>query len=370
MKKYLSSSTSNTVLRHYRQVPYKLSLWMINLYEICGYAAFELFLYANRPVSGYDRLVRSASIDLVFRAEAPSLIPIELRKKDPQTDLTFYLPFLIWASFLVNVRIDCFDQLRRRSFPLAGHTSADFKRCLSFLGEGHPEISLALAQSTRNAQPVEIDAADTNVTRRKRSAGCGLQGRAKRARTCDRPPDDPAAPHHTAEEAITEKGASEDDRAGGFDRRHHDAAENFSHGGAQQLAAPNPPSQAASSGNAVHCDLTSFAAGHEPPGCPPPEQFSYRPELPTQGPPQGHVYVAAGIDVPVASCNTGQPDNAPVGLMGSVSSEGAVQAWTPERHCGPYPGGLGCSAAGAGSVGTMSNTGSGQIGGVELCVVL
>ncbi|KAK1844261.1 hypothetical protein CCHR01_13112 [Colletotrichum chrysophilum] len=330
MEKYLSSSTSKDVLRHYRKVP-----------------------------------LRSASTDSVFRAEAPSLIPTEVRKKGLQTDLAFYLPFLIWASILLNTKIDCFDELRRRNFPLAGHTSADFRRCLSFLREGRREISLALAQSTHNAQPVEIDAADTNVTRRKRSAGRGPQGREKRARTCHRPPDDPAAPHHTAKEAITEKGASEDDLAGDFDRRHHDAAENFSHGGAQQLAAPHPPSRAAGSGNAVHCDLTSFATGYEPPGCPPLEQFSYPPEvppeLPTQGPPQGYVYVAADIDVPVASCNTGQLDNAPVGLMGSVSSEGAVQAWTPESHWGPCPGGLGCSAAGAGSVGTIIHTGSGQI---------
>ncbi|KXH32717.1 hypothetical protein CNYM01_13005 [Colletotrichum nymphaeae SA-01] len=373
---YLSTtdSISRNVSQHYRKVPRKISEWMDKLYMTGGRVAFELFLHARRSISSYDALARSTNIDTAFFDQIHKMIPDELHKRHI-TDRALYLPFLVWASILVNVKKDCFDELCR-TFPLANVTYNDFKRCLSFLTEGQPEISLTLAQSARNARSGTVDTTGPNTARLKRAAPSGPRRTHKRLRAG--PPHGPVGPQYTAEgemTATTERSASDDQNARNVSHQRPSTA-NVSHDAAQQFSVRDDnavhlsPPQTAIFCSAMHCDLTSFAAGHEPPDCPPPEQFSCPPELPTQGPPQGCVYVAAGIDVPVASCNIGQLDNATVGLMGSVSFEGAVQAWTPESRCGPCPGGLGCSAAGAGSVGTIIHTGSGQIGGVELCVVL
>ncbi|KAK1658086.1 hypothetical protein BDP55DRAFT_638189 [Colletotrichum godetiae] len=172
---YSDSSYEEWKARRYRRAALVISNWMGQLYKDCSSAAFELFLHGMhlelRPkespltsrlvgtLSSFENLVRSNKNNNTFLSVVQPLIPTELCVKDASPHpphLTFYLPFLVWASIFLNVKVDCFDEVRS-AFPSVKFGRSDFVQCLLFLSEGRPEVPSLVDQHRPAAANVPYD---------------------------------------------------------------------------------------------------------------------------------------------------------------------------------------------------------------------
>ncbi|KAK1515418.1 hypothetical protein CABS01_16711 [Colletotrichum abscissum] len=250
---YSDPSYEEWKARRYRRVAFVISKWMGQLYEDCSSAAFELFLHGMhlnlRPkespltsrlvgtLSSFENSVRSDENNKAFSRVVRPLIPTELCVKDASPHpphLTFYLPFLVWASIFLNVKVDCFDEVRQ-AFLSVKFVHSDFVQWLLFLAEGRPGV-LGLVQSAHDA--------------------CSIA----KPRT-----HDAVASSRTTTETFTESGASQ-----GLNvevGQHHTAVASVPHDGEQELPVlhddiPLSSSQTAAFGHPIHFDASMLAINH------------------------------------------------------------------------------------------------------------
>ncbi|KAK1656765.1 hypothetical protein BDP55DRAFT_687882 [Colletotrichum godetiae] len=369
IEQYLCSKMCPKTLHQYRDVPLKVSNWMGQLYDHCGCVGFELFLHADRTIPSYSALARSPDIKTAFLERVRPLIPTELCEKDAPPRLAFYLPFLVWASILLRLEEDRFDDVCR-AFPTNKFEHSDFEQCLSFLSEGHPQVPRTPEQPACSDRTVEIDIASSKSTRRKRSAS----GIRKRNPGCPHTPPtclppESAVPHHMELQFRTGGSAYRSSDAQGLGHQRLNTV-NVSHSeGGQQLPLrcdniAHSSAHTAFSKHPTPCNHGSLSIGHGPP-----EQLMERPEfhyLPS------YAQAAGDVEFSVARYGLGRPD---VGLGDTMDIEfpgAAALAWTLEgipNQDSVDTGALGMGAA-VDTVWVEMNIGSGQIGGVRQCLTL
>ncbi|KAI3534051.1 hypothetical protein CABS02_13372 [Colletotrichum abscissum] len=363
IEQYMSNINEKKTSQHYRNVPRKITRWMDQLYGVCGCAVFELFLHAERTIANYDTLARSSQIDTAFPKHVQPLIPTELCKKDTPPKLTFYIPFLVWASIRLTRNEDLFDNVRK-AFGTKKFEHSDFRRCLSSLCVSPPQVSPVLAQPARNDRTAGIDTIGSRSTCTERAA----PGSRKRKRKSDRPPTcpppEPVAPHYMQTEYRTEGSES---RSSDPDRLGHQrlGTVNVSYSGGQQLPVrcdniAHSSTQTAFSDHTMPCNPRSLSIGQGQP-----EQLL---ELPGVQDFPNYAQAAGGVDVLVTRYGLGRPDWGSAGIMDN-GSVGAALACIPGGLSNQFPwytGALGNGAA-VDTVWVEMNTGSGQIGGVRQC---
>ncbi|KAK1658543.1 hypothetical protein BDP55DRAFT_637768 [Colletotrichum godetiae] len=109
----------------YGKVPSWITGQEQSLFDHCGHLASEMFLHAAMSLSNFDSLSRSGP-DQRFREKIMAKIPSDTISS-PQTELPFYLPFIVWACIRLHTGIDCYEQLE----PALGatkFTEADFQK--------------------------------------------------------------------------------------------------------------------------------------------------------------------------------------------------------------------------------------------------
>ncbi|KAK0368209.1 hypothetical protein CLIM01_14432 [Colletotrichum limetticola] len=123
------SSKRRRVSKKTQQMYEKVPSWIARqqelLFERCGHLASEMFLHAALSLSNFDSLSRSGPDDL-FREETMAKIPSNM-VSSLETELPFYLPFIVWARIRLHTGIDCYEQLEP-ALDVTKFTPADFQR--------------------------------------------------------------------------------------------------------------------------------------------------------------------------------------------------------------------------------------------------
>ncbi|KAK1503887.1 uncharacterized protein CCOS01_16962 [Colletotrichum costaricense] len=109
----------------YENVPSWIARQQESLFERCGHLASEMFLHAALSLSSFDSLSRSGPDDL-FRKDTMAKIPSNMTSS-LETELPFYLPFIVWARIRLHTGIDCYEQLGP-ALGVTKFTPADFQR--------------------------------------------------------------------------------------------------------------------------------------------------------------------------------------------------------------------------------------------------
>ncbi|KAK1992474.1 hypothetical protein LX36DRAFT_296050 [Colletotrichum falcatum] len=86
-------------------------------------------------ISMYDTLSRSGSANQ-FRQEVINTTPAEVcaspeLQAEPEAELPFYLPFIVWARILLRTGIDCYSQLKDALGSSEQFSQEDFRRWLN-----------------------------------------------------------------------------------------------------------------------------------------------------------------------------------------------------------------------------------------------
>ncbi|KAF4772747.1 hypothetical protein HER10_EVM0010508 [Colletotrichum scovillei] len=111
--------------RMYENVPVWITRQEESLFRHRGHLASEMFLHGAMSLSNFDSLSRSGP-DHRFRKETMAKIPSNMISS-LETELPFYLPFIVWARIRLHTGIDCYEQLGP-ALGVTKFTPDDFQR--------------------------------------------------------------------------------------------------------------------------------------------------------------------------------------------------------------------------------------------------